>query len=136
MPGKSDWKGHLAAQKVELRAAEKGVVCSNPSIPCRYDRILDVDGKLVRVQVKYAARKPSHSVGAVSAKLYHTTRAGKDQVYQRGEVDALLVYIPHIDKVLWFPEDVFIGKKFLNIRYEPAKNGQTKGCLMAEEYHW
>lgn len=136
MPGKSDWKGHLAAQKVELHAAEKGIVCSTPSIPCRYDRILDVEGELHKVQIKYAGGKVSHAEGVVVAKLGQATRKGNYQTYAPGEVDALIVYISPTNKLVWLPEDVFVGKKVIHIRYKPAKNNQSKGCLMADDYEW
>ena len=129
-------KGEIACLKVELRAYEKGAIVSKPSIECRYDRVIDIDGRLYRTQIKYANGKSSHAEGAVTARLLGTTRNGKKLYYSDLEIDALLVYIPKIDKICWFDKKIFTGKGILNIRIQPTKNCQVKGCLMANEYFW
>ena len=51
-------------------------------------------------------------------------------------MDALLVYLPRVDRICFFPREVFCGKSGLNIRLEPARNGQSKGCVPAEKFFW
>ena len=105
---------------------------------CRYDLIVDCGERLVRAQVKYADAKSSKTIGCVQLNLRKITRGNKPvkQFYTAKEVDILLVYVPKIDRVLWFEADWFHGRQSLTIRYEPAKNNQTKGCLMAQDHFW
>jgi hypothetical protein len=130
-------KAEIARLKVETRALELGVICSRPSIEgTRYDCILDIDGKLHRAQIKYCNCPASHASGAVTVRLKSTLGQGAGRCYTTDEVDALLVYIPSIDRICFFPQEVFCGKAGLTIRLEPSRNGQLKGCVIAEKYFW
>ena len=102
-----------------------------PSLPCRYDLVLDYRGKLYRVQVKYADCKAQNSQGAVPLDLRRRKRR-----YSRAEIDALLVYIPQIDQVCWFGPEIFDDTINLQLRMLPTRNGQKRGCLMVEEFVW
>jgi hypothetical protein len=104
-------KAELARIKVEARSLELGVICSRPSVEgTRYDCILDVEGKLYRAQIKYCDGRSSHSSGAIAVRLKSTVGQGAARCYTRDEVDALLVYAPSIDKICFFPQEVFCGK--------------------------
>lgn len=129
-------KGEIAQLKVQLRAAEKGVVLSKPLVDSRYDFILDDGQRLERVQVKYASGKAPHSRGSVKVNLKSWEGRRLRRRYCAGEVDALLVYIPQIDEVLRFEADVFCERASFTVRLEPAKNGQTKSILNALEFIW
>lgn len=101
-------KDLIACLKVELVAAARGAIVSRPvSDFTRYDRVLDWNGKLYRVQIKYVSVPACHAEGAVQLNL----RKGANRCYSRDEIDALLVYAP-------------------------TKNGQKTGCLMGESYLW
>lgn len=129
-------KGQLAAYKTEIRALELGYVPSKPSFDTRYDLILDDHKKLIRVQIKYADGKMTSSTGAVMVKLGYQDRKKNLYTYQENEVDALIVYIPKIDKLCLFPCSVFVGKEKIHVRYEKSKNNQKKGILFAEDFYW
>jgi hypothetical protein len=47
-----------------------------------------------------------------------------------------LVYVPKLDKVLWFGIEEFVGKTALSVRIAPTKSNQKKGCNFAENYVW
>lgn len=133
----SNWKGQLAVLKTETHAIELGFIPNRPSIDCRYDVIIDDGHKLWRVQIKYANGTSSHTTGSVIAKLaYETRRRRKTYTYSEDEVDALVVYIPKIDKLCWFPCEAFVGKKILSIRLEPPLNGQKTKIFYAHDYFW
>lgn len=129
-------KGQLAVSKAELRAFELGYLPSRPLYDARYDLIVDVESKLLRLQVKYADGKSSNSSGSVVVKLEYTDRRKNTYTYQKNEVDGLIVYIPRIDKLCFFPKNVFVGKRKLNIRLDKSKNNQKKGVIAAEDYYW
>ena len=133
----SNWKGQLAVSKAQVRAIELGYSPSVPVMDCRYDLVVDDGKKLWRVQVKYANRSSSHATGAVIVNLAYETRGRRHvYTYQDGEVDALVVYVPKIDKLCWFPCAAFIGKKALSIRYEPPLNQQKTKIFYATDYFW
>lgn len=135
-------KGKLAELKVEARALELGVILSKPVLDARYDFVLDTDGRLERVQVKYAASTDKRTVTdsvIVSLKKdrprYNGTR--RTTKYQIDEVDALLVYVPKIDKVLRFEASEFCNKCNIYINLgKKTKSGQIKGIRFARDYVW
>ncbi len=134
----SNWKGQLATTKALLRALELGYFPSIPVMDCRYDLVLeDKSRKMWRVQVKYANGVPANSTGAVVVKLAYETRQRRHvYTYHEDEVDALVVYIPKIDKLCWFPCHAFVGKKVLCVRLEPPLNGQKTKIFLASDYLW
>jgi hypothetical protein len=132
----ADQKGDIAELKVMIRATQKGWIASKTVKGSRYDLVLDDGSELYRVQVKFAGCKASHSNGCVQVRLRTGERNGKERVYKKEEVDAVLVYLPHIDAVCWFDPCVFDGKKGFNLRYKPSKNGQNKGVIFSDDYLW
>ena len=132
-------KGEYALLKVKQLALERSLCLSAPTMPnCRYDLIVDCGERLVRAQVKYADGKSSQSTGCVQLNLRKITRGNRSgkQFYTAKEVDVLIVYVPKIDKLLWLEAPHFHNKQTITIRFEPAKNNQSKGCLMAEDHFW
>lgn len=132
----SNLKGHLAVSKTELRALELGYIPSRPTFDTRYDLILDDSKCLKRIQIKYADGKMSNSDGSVRLKLEYKDRRSNLYTYQKGEVDGLIVYLPKVNKLCFFPPEVFVGKKFLCIRISASKNNQKKRVLFADKFYW
>jgi hypothetical protein len=124
-------RGQLAVLKVEQRALELGFIVSRPSTPARYDLVIDDGKQCHRVQVKYANGKTFHAQGVAIASLRREGRT-----YQRGEIDAIVVYVAPVDCVCWFGSEEFHGKANLYIRYQPAKNGQNNKCKFVDSYKW
>jgi len=130
-------KAELAMLKVSMRALERGDPISKPVFEgTRYDYVIETGGKFYRAQVKYADGKRHRTIGAVQVNLRREIKKKKNHPYDKSEIDALLVYVPKIDKVCWFGPEIFDGRQNLSIRIAPAKNGQTKGCVAAEDYLW
>jgi hypothetical protein len=124
-------KGELAFIKCALRALELGVLVSKPTIDARYDAILDVKGKLYKVQIKYCDRFSSRVNGAVELNL---TRRGRR--YTASEIDVLLVYIPSIEKILWLPASHFDKKCSIVLRYAAPANNQVRKIRLIAEFIW
>ncbi|MBI4674833.1 MAG: hypothetical protein HY741_24590 [Chloroflexi bacterium] len=117
---------------------ELGTHLSIPTDPsARYDAILDDGQRLYRAQIKYCDRSGG-TEGALQIELTSYHRSGKlaSAGYTEQEIDVLLLYVPRIDKILWLGPEIFSGKHAIQIRLDPAKNGQTKGCLFAKDYIW
>jgi hypothetical protein len=132
--------GEYAVTKVILRAMEKGFPGAfKPVFECRVDLVLDDGLKLYRAQVKYAGRaSPKQCKGAVPLGLRKWRNGGRSVTpyYTASEIDVLLVYVRKIDKILWLGPEIFDGRRNLQIRLEPCRNNQMKGCLMAADYIW
>lgn len=129
-------KGQLAVSKAEIRAFELGYVPSRPLYDSRYDLIIDKDQKLSRIQVKYGDGKSSNSQGAIVVKLDYENRKKDSFTYNKSEVDALVVYLPKIDRLCYFPLHIFEGKRKLTVRIEEPKINQTRGIIFAKDYYW
>ncbi len=132
----SNVKGQLAVCKAEIRAFELGYIPSRPLYDCRYDLIIDDSKTLKRIQIKYANRTPKSSTGIVIVKLEYEDRQKKAHTYQKKEVDGLVVYIPKIDKLCYFPPDIFLGKRTISVRIEKAKTNHVKRIIHAKDYLW
>ncbi len=130
-------KGHLACLKFEQRAHELGYVVSKPTIAeVRYDYILDDGQRLYRVQVKYGDGKSSKSEGAAVIHLERFGRCGAMETYKKEELDAIVAYIPKVDKLVWLPSEDYAEKNTVSIRVAPCKNCQTANVTRLEDYVW
>lgn len=132
----SNIKGQLAVSKAEIRAFELGYIPSRPLYDNKYDLLIDKNSKIERVQVKYADGKSSNSTGVVVVKLEYIDRKNIVHTYQEDQIDALVVYVPKIERLCIFPKNVFVNKRKLNIRISSSKNNQQKGIIFAKDYYW
>lgn len=131
-------KGGIAQAKAEIRALEKGFLVSKPIVEgSRYDMIIDDGEKLHRVQIKYGGTLQKKATGSITVDFRKTSNNGKiKEGYTSKEVDAIIIYIPYIDEICWFPIELLDGKKSLTIRYEKSKNNQSKNVFLVEDYIW
>lgn len=131
-------KGEIAELNVQLRATEKGIIVSRPTTDARYDLIIDDNGTLKRVQVKYSDHGQRQSKGSVRVMLERKSQSKTAEArrYTEDEIDALMVYIPSLNKVLWFDKEMYSGKSAIMVRTAEAKNGQTKGTFWWEDFVW
>lgn len=133
-------KGDVACLEVARRAIEKGMIVSRPlQESARYDLVIDDGERLHRVQVKYADGSPGRGAsGAVACELRRQNRSNKggERRYTADEVDAILVYVPKAGIICWLPIEMLDGRRSVSIRYEAAKNNQSAGCVMADDYRW
>src|SRR5437868_418623 len=128
-------KGGIACIKVRLRALDKGADIYVPTTEhSRYDMVVDWCGKLYRAQIKYAGGVSQKCQGVAVVSL--TKGDHGERKYTSDEIDALLVYLPAVDKICWFGPEVFHGKSQMYIRYEASRNNQRKGCIHVEDYVW
>ena len=103
---------------------------SVPFGPQRYDLIVDRDGVFERVQVKTGRLRDGKVVynpRSVSG------RSRKARSYTKDEIDVFAVYCPETEKVYWVPvEDA--SASVAHLRIAPAKNGQSVGVRLANDY--
>lgn len=93
----------------------------------RYDLIVDVEGELLKVQVKTCNWRNGCVEFCASSKNGFT---GERRQYA-GDVDLFLVYSPHLDEVLALPVE---AKHVVTLRVDPPKGGATGGVRWATDY--
>ena len=95
----------------------------------RYDFVLDVGGRFLRVQVKTGRITAN---GCVSFQPRSVRHAGGIRDY-RGDVDLFAVYCPANGVTYWVrPDDV--GRQRCELRLRPTANGQVLGVRVAADY--
>jgi hypothetical protein len=129
-------KGDLAELMVAADLRRKGYKVAIPfGEDWYYDLIIERDGRLERVQVKYAesdgavlmVRCLSHSL--TNGKVRHTKK------YTASTIDWLAVYDRFTDRCYYIPAaELGEGKSLIHLRLTPARNGQRDGINFAEGY--
>lgn len=122
----SNFKAEFATRLFDSKCLSLGYITSEPIVDVRYDRIVDKNGKLFKVQIKYCARKSTNSKNAFYLNL-RGARNGKitsKNGYSKKDIDVLVVYLPANNKLYWFPPKIFHNKQFLSLRISKTKNNQ------------
>lgn len=122
-------KGSITELKCKLYFMELGYIVSTPDSPIRYDFILDVGDKLLKIQVKTASgNSEKFSFSTCSC---HITRQGSSRRTYEEEIDYFCT---------WFENECYLipvsecGSKEKTLRIAPTKNGQTKNICFAKDY--
>ena len=104
-------KGDIAEQQVVLLALKKGWGVLNPigdRLP--YDLVLDVDGTLIKVQVKSAWFDSKRQNYVVDTRRTKTNRRKMvRENYTLSDFDFAVIYIDELDVFYVFPCEVFIS---------------------------
>lgn len=97
----------------------------------RYDLIVDEGGTLVKAQCKTGRVKD----GFIQFKTCSTNGfTGKNQGY-KGQVDVFLVYCPETSAYYRVPVTE-VSHRECRLRFQKAKNGQSKGVRNAEDFQF
>jgi len=104
-------KGDIAEQAAILHALKRGWAVLRPiGDRLAYDLVFDVEGILVRIQVKNAWRDPLSQNYTVDNRRTKTNRRIMlRDVYKESDFDFALVYVEDKDMFYIFPVDVFIA---------------------------
>ena len=99
----------------------------------RYDFVADIEGKLIKIQVKHAC--DSHiDEGYITFRCVNkTTRNGEfvNHSYSKAQIDYFATF--YDNKCYLIPVEE-VGSSIKTLRFRPPKNGQTKGITFAQEY--
>ena len=123
-------KGNIGELAVASAAAEKGYVVSFTFGDCPYDMIIDRNGSLSRVQVKYLTLKN----GSITVRFSEPASKTYTGEYNEGNIDAIAVYESTTKTILWIPSTKSNETDTLTIRFDLPKNGQSKGITMSNEF--
>ncbi len=127
-------KGNVAELAIAKEAAELGLSVFAPLTEHeRFDLILGIAGRLLRVQCKWGNCK-----GDVIVVNLASSRRGPGghirRHYSPDEVDAFGVYCGDLDRCLLVPIEVVAGQWAMQLRTAPARNGQRAALHFADEY--
>ena len=127
-------RGEIACAKLDLFAIENNLIVSRPNIECCYDRVVDWNNKLFKVQVKYAGQKAD---GVILAKTTRISRKREIRVaYNENELDSIVIYSPKTDKLYWLPKEIWINKTVVSLRVTEPKNTNGHPIHYAKDFEW
>ncbi|MDQ2981832.1 MAG: group I intron-associated PD-(D/E)XK endonuclease [Actinomycetota bacterium] len=100
----------------------------------RYDLVIEIGGKLARVQCKTGRlRKGAVFFATCSAYGHHRNPNAARRDY-KGEVDYFAVYCPETTGVYLIPIEDLPARTQAALRVEPTRNNQKQGVRLAEQY--
>jgi PD-(D/E)XK endonuclease len=127
-------KGAVAEMALVHHATRLGIGVSRPLVEGeRYDLILDMRPRLVRLQCKWATRRGD--VIDVHLRTHRWTPAGSiSTTYSASEIDAVGVYCEELDRCYLVPITLVAGRRGLYLRLAPSRNNQQTGINWASSY--
>jgi hypothetical protein len=132
----SDQKGNIAEAAIVASAAKLNIDVYRPvGEGGRYDMIVDLDDRLLRVQCKWASRHGD----ILSVRCYSSRRTSGGIVsrgYTTDEVDAFAVYSLELDTCYLLPPELWAGRRQLYLRLAPSRNNQRVGVNWARDYEF
>jgi hypothetical protein len=127
-------KGAAAEAAITLMAIQAGLTVLRPLCEGRrYDLVIDLEPRLLRVQCKLARRLAGVlSVHPSTCRL--TPRGYVRTTYAANEIDAVGVYSPHLHRCFLIPIDEISGRREVHLRLDPTKNNQSDRIKWARDY--
>jgi hypothetical protein len=126
-------KGAVAEAAITYEATRLGWGVLRPLADERYDLILDLRPRLLRVQCKWALYKD----GVVEIRT-GASRRGRGgfirTTYAREEVDAIAAYCAELERCYVLPIEMAAGHSSFLLRLSPAKNNQRLRVNWAADY--
>lgn len=128
----SKQKGNLTELQCITAFYELGYAVSIPyGENSRYDFIADVNGKLLKIQVKTSTAKDNGAVIEFSCRSTRVNSQGNiSRTYTKEEIDYFCTY--YNGKCYLVPVTECSANK--KLRFEPTKSGQKVGINFAEDY--
>jgi hypothetical protein len=130
-------KGDLAELKVACDLRRRGYEIAIPfGEESSYDLIVDRNGRLERIQVKYADRGER---SVIEVRCYSMTivngKVRSRTPYTLDDIDWLAVYDAKTDRCFYIPASELGNGRFgFTLRFAPTENHQRAGIRFADEY--
>jgi len=102
----------------------------------RYDLVLDLGDRFVRIQCKTGRlRAGAIRFAACSTYAHHPNPRTQRRDYA-GQVDCFAVYCPETAGVYLIPLDEFTNRACGMLRVAPTRNNQRRRIRLADDYHF
>ena len=129
----TDQKGAIAEAAIALAAMKLGIDVYRPLGEGRYDLVLDVGSRLLRVQCKWAASL--NKVLVVRCYTFRRTRTGwKKTTYSSDEVDVIAAYSLDLDRCFLIPIELAEKRPTIQLRVSPTLNNQRRRINWADDF--
>lgn len=127
-------KGNVAELAIAKKAAELGLSVLAPLTEHeRYDLVIGIAGRLLRVQCKWANFRGD----VITAHLARNRRGPEGHIrrnYSPDEIDAFGIYCGDLDRCFLIPIQKIAGQWAIQLRLAPPRNGQRAALHFADEY--
>lgn len=128
--------GNITEMQCMLTFMQEGFNVLTPYGDCeRYDFVADVNGELLKIQVK-TSRPSRFSEGCITFNTSsQTTEKGKQvhHSYDKSQIDYFMTY--YENKAYLIPVQECSSRE-KTLRFVPPKNGQIKGITFAQDYEF
>lgn len=128
-------KGAIAETAIIAEATKLGIGVFLPIMDERYDMILDLRPRLIRVQCKWAVRQGE----VVVIRCYSNRRARHGMVtrtYSANEVDAIAAHCAELNRSYLLPIELCSGRRQFHLRLSRARNNQRLGVNEARAFEF
>lgn len=122
----SSTKGNYGEMLVATWATGKGYYVGFMPQQCPYDLVIDKGVGPKRIQVKAISKTKN---GIVPFCLDVTYKKNNNRIYSSDNIDYLAIVEPNLNIIAWIPSSFIDGKKHIQLRIDPSKNGQIKNIL-------
>jgi hypothetical protein len=127
-------KGAAAEAEIAAAAIREDLVVLRPLCDGgRYDLVIDIGEKLLRVQCTWASRQ-GNVLTARCLSSRHTPRGYLRTTYSAEEIDAIAVYAPDTDRCYLLPIGEVEGLAMISLRLAPTGNNQALHVRWARDY--
>ncbi len=131
----SNDKGDIAEAEIALAAIRAGCVVARPLTDHPpYDLVIEVPGRLLRVQCKWAALNEGTVEVRLRRSSYSPTQGYIRESYSADEIDAVAAYCDSLRETYLIPIDLIAGQGWISLRVDPPRNGQRAAIHFAAEY--
>jgi hypothetical protein len=129
----SSRNGAVAEAEIAAAAIRLDLVVLRPLCEGgRYDLVIDIGLRMLRVQCKWASRRDD--VLTVRCVTSRRTPAGyRRSIYSADEIDAIAVYAADTDSCYLLRIE---GRKDVSLRLGPTRNNQCTGVRWARDYEF
>jgi PD-(D/E)XK endonuclease len=126
-------KGLIAETAITYETAKLGLGVARPLDDEKYDLILDLGVRLLRVQCKWAVRH-----GDVVVIRCRTSRRGREghihRGYRPGEIDPIAAHCAELDRCYLLPTAMSVGRAAVQLRLAPTRNNQRARVHWARDF--
>ena len=127
-------KGAIAEAEITAAATRLDIAVLRPlSEGLRYDLMLDLHPRLLRVQCKWGSRRGDVIVVRTST-CRHTPAGYVKTTYSTDEIDAVAIYCGDVHRCFLMPIGDVAGLHTVHLRLAPARNNQQLLVKMAGDY--
>jgi prevent-host-death family protein len=137
VPSDQNLKGNVAELAIAAEAAKLGLTVLMPMTEHeRYDLVLGIAGRLLRVQCKWASLRDEVIRVRCHCSYHSPTRGYVRSTYGIDEIDAIAIYCGEVRRCYFLPIADFAGKKVIHLRLGPARNNQRASLHWATDYEF